>query len=417
MPSILLSFVGNQDPFSKNHTEGSIISLVRHLTAQNHPIIRAILLHTSDTASNAQETQDWLESELTLPPQAIALLPVTPEFSADPIDLLLASQEARRAIQIALTVLDATTTLELNASSGTPAMKAAWSIMQAAGYAPHGRIWQVRNPQEIRPGQDRVFANNVNILKREFDLKVIQQQVQDYNYRGALITLQQAGLITPTLEALLNYGFYRLAFDFNRAFSSLQGCQEAIDPEWQQQIAPLRQGDRRALLKEAYFKALIQLQHHQYGDFLVSLFRLHENILQFLLVEKIGLDISGRLEREQSWQVIRQVDQGRLYQHLQQYTLPRGGALRLGEGISRYVNLAIVEYYPQFAPVEVVQSLKVLNEYREQRNKSVHDLVGVSEIENQEMLMTHLNRVMRQVVGGTMENPLLRLNQYICDRL
>jgi len=63
MNSILLSFVGNQDPFSKNHTEGSIVSLVRHLTAQNHTIIRAILLHTSDTASNAKETQDWLESD------------------------------------------------------------------------------------------------------------------------------------------------------------------------------------------------------------------------------------------------------------------------------------------------------------------------------------------------------------------
>ena len=74
MPSILLSFVGNQDPFSKNHTEGSIISLVRHLTAQNHPITQSILLYTSDTAGNAQETRDWLESELTLPPQAIATL-------------------------------------------------------------------------------------------------------------------------------------------------------------------------------------------------------------------------------------------------------------------------------------------------------------------------------------------------------
>ncbi|MFM7449133.1 MAG: hypothetical protein ACKO24_11105 [Leptolyngbyaceae cyanobacterium] len=416
MPSILLSFVGNQDPFSKNHTEGSIVSLVRHLNAQNHTIIRAILLHTSDTASNAQETQDWLESDLKLAPAAIALLPVAPEFSADPIDLLLASQAARRAIQTALPCLDASTTLELNASSGTPAMKAAWSIMQAAGYAPHSRIWQVRNPKEARPGQDRVFANSVNILKQEFDLKVIQQQVQDYNYRGALINLNQSGLLTPTLAALLNYGFYRLAFDFDRAFSSLNGCRDAIEPEWMQQIAPLRQGDHRALLKEAYFKALIQLNHHQYEDFLVSLFRLHENILRFLVVEKIGLSISGkRSEQEQSWQVIRLVEQGQLYRHLQDYTLPKGGTLRLGEAISRYVNLAIVEYYPQFAPV--VQSLKALNDYCDQRNQSVHELVGVSAIEDEETMLAHLSKVMRQVVGGPVENPFDRLNQQICDRL
>lgn len=420
MNSILLSFVGNQDPFSKNHTEGSIVSLVRHLKAQNHPITQAILLHTSDNAGNAQETKDWLESDLKLPPDAIALLPVAPEFSADPIDLLLASKEARRAIQT-LSPRDATTTLEFNASSGTPAMKAAWSILQAAGYAPHSRIWQVRNPQEARPGQSRVFANRVNILKQEFDLKVIQQQVQDYNYRGALLTLNQSGLLTPALESLLNYGFYRLAFDFDRAFSSLGGSLDAIEldaiePEWMQQIAPLRQGERRALLKEAYFKALIQLNCHQYEDFLVSLFRLHENILRFLVVDKIGLSISGkRSEQEQSWQAIRLVDQGQLYQHLQRYTLPKGGALRLGEAISRYVNLAIVEYYPQFAPI--VQSLKALNDYCDQRNLSVHELVGVSAIADQETMLAHLNKVMRQVVGSPAENPFDRLNQQICDRL
>lgn len=415
MNSILLSFVGNQDPFSKNHTEGSIISLVRHLKAKNHPITQALLLHTTETANNAQETKDWLESDLKLPPQAITLLPVAPEFSDDPIDLLLASQEARRAIQT-LSPRDATTTLELNASSGTPAMKSAWGILQAAGYAPHSRIWQVRNPQETRPGQSRVFANSVNILKQEFDLKVIQQQVQDYNYRGALLTLNQSGLLTPALEALLNYGFYRLAFDFDRAFSSLNGHQSTIEPEWMQHIAPLRQGDRRALLKEAYFKALIQLNCHQYEDFLVSLFRLQENILRFLVVDKIGLSISGHYgERESSWQVIRQVDQGQLYQHLQQYTLPRGGSLRMGEAINRYVFLAIVEYYPQSATI--VQSLKALNEYCDQRNQSVHNLVGVSAIADQETMLAHLNKVMRQVVGSPADNPFDRLNQYICDRL
>jgi hypothetical protein len=183
-----------------------------------------------------------------------------------------------------------------------------------------------------------------------------------------------------------------------------------------QHIAPLRQGDRRALLKEAYFKALIQLNCHQYEDFLVSLFRLQENILRFLVVDKIGLSISGHYgERESSWQVIRQVDQGQLYQHLQQYTLPRGGSLRMGEAINRYVFLAIVEYYPQSATI--VQSLKALNEYCDQRNQSVHNLVGVSAIADQETMLAHLNKVMRQVVGSPADNPFDRLNQSICDLL
>ncbi len=421
MASIILSFVGNQDPYSgTTENEGSIVTLIKHLREQNESIKRIFLLHTQGTWQNAIDTQDWLLSEVEMPEGAIALFPVAHVFSQDPINQLLAVQEARRAIEQAQCYQTEADTLTFNGSSGTPAMKACWSILQASGCV-QSHVWQVRNPHEMRPGQDRVFRNDVNVLKNEFDLKVIQQQVQDYNYSGALISFKASSLADETTTALLHYGYYRISLDFDRAFSALSSYSHAVDAQWTKEIALLRQKDPRALLKEAYFNALTRLKNRKYADFLVSLFGLQESTLKFLVTQKVGLQISNKpSERERSWVTLRQADEGRLYRYLQGYVSPKG-ALRLNESmdryesIGRYVMIAIVEYFPQFAPV--AQPLKELNEYCDRRNEYVHEFVGISEIEDEAGVLINLRKIMKQVVGVSEENPFNRLNQEICDAL
>ncbi|MFW6296302.1 MAG: hypothetical protein ACOC04_03825, partial [Halothece sp.] len=208
MASIVLSFVGNQDPYSNNtDVEGSIVSLIKHLIEQHQSIKQVILLHTEGTKSNAEDTRTWLqESELKLPEKNIELLPVSEKLSEDPVNLLLAIEAAREGIEKAKSHREEGDRLELNASSGTPVMKSAWSSLQAAGYLPNSSIWQVRNPQKKQAGQARVFETNVDTLKKEFDLKVIRQQIKDYNYSGALISLQESGLKDNGVSNLLRYG-------------------------------------------------------------------------------------------------------------------------------------------------------------------------------------------------------------------
>ena len=56
--SIVLSFVGQQDPYSENTSqEGSIATLIRHLLSQKYSIRRVILLHTEDVAQKASDTR------------------------------------------------------------------------------------------------------------------------------------------------------------------------------------------------------------------------------------------------------------------------------------------------------------------------------------------------------------------------
>ncbi len=418
MASIILSFVGQQDPFAKTQTEGSIVTLVRHLIATQHTLKRVFLLHTDSTRQNAIDTQQWLASEVsTLTQDAIEIIPVADTFSRDPVDPLLATQEVRQAVDRARVYQASEDVLEFNASSGTPAMKTAWSVLQALGYASvHNHVWQVRNPKEMRPGQARVFYSDVNLLKDELDLKVIKQQVQDYNYSGALVTLQASNLCLSLIESLLNYGYYRLSMDFNAAFSCLGAATQDIEPQWVQEISSLRQKETRALLQEVYFNLLVRLKNRKYADFLVGLFNLQEQVLYFLVREKIGLDVSGKpSQKAQSWQVIQQAEQGKLHRFLQDYRLSRGDRLNLDRSISRYTLQAIVEYYSQC--IAIVPLIKELNQYCDLRNDSVHGFVGVSGIDDETKLLSTLRNLMKQVTGIPDINPFDRLNQQICDLL
>jgi hypothetical protein len=417
MASIILSFVGSQDPHSKYDDEGSIVSLFKHLCEQQRSLKHMLLLYTDGTQQNAIDTKDWLLSETAdLTTEMITLMAVGSEFSQDPINQLLAVQEARRAIEVAQGYQAEQDTLEFNGSSGTPAMKSCWSILQATGYAPHSHVWQIRNPKEMQSGQSRVFINDVNVLKNEFDSQVIQRQIRDYNYSGALVTLETSNLEIAALSALLNYGFYRISLDFDRAFNCIDRVKSDIDPQWIKELAPLRQNDRLALLAEAYFNALTRLKNKRYAEFLVSLFGLQENILKHLIQQQLNLPLLGtRFDIVGSWQVIRQTDQGKLYRYLQEYTLPKGDLLEIDQSISRYVMIAILEYFPQFS--QMIPLIKFLNDYCEQRNRSVHEFAGISEIQDEERVLTTLRKIMKSLIRLPEVNPFDVLNQQLCGLL
>ena len=420
MASLILSFVGSQDPYSENtNEEGSIASLVKHLLQQGVVIKQVVLLHTTGTASNAQDTQEWLLSEMPmLTVDAIALFPVSEAFSADPINQLLAVQEARLALEQAKQGQGPQDWLELNGSSGTPAMKSCWSILQAMGFAPRSHVWQVRNPREMQPGQARVFTVDVNALKNEVDNQIVQRQVRDYNYQGALVSLQNSALVSPVLKALLEYAYYRQVRDFDRAFNALAPVKDGVDPVWLQEIATLRRKEMTAILRDTYFQALILLKLQRYAEFLVVLSGLHENLIRFLVTDRAGLAISTKYgDRAEAWAVIRQFDQGRLYQHLQKCKLPSGVPLRVSpeDTIARFTLIAILDYFPELR--EVVAAIKAVNEYCDRRNEVVHQLAGVSAIEEAETLLANLRRVMQRVVSLAAGNPFDRLNEEVCTLL
>lgn len=418
--SIVLSFVGQQDPYSENtNQEGSIATLIRHLLDQKYNIRRVILLHTQDVAQKANDTKHWLQDKpFNLSEESIELVPVGEELSTDPVSLLLAVKEARKGLDKAIPYLSKQDRLEFNASSGTPVMKTSWSLLQAAGYASHSSVWQVRNPKQIQEGQSHVFQTNVDTLKNEFDFKVVKRQIEDYNYSGALVSLENSNFSTNLIIALLQYGQYRLAFDFDRAFKAIQPFANLVEPEFNSEISSLRGKNRLSLFKEAYFKAITNLKNQQYAEFLVDVSRFQEGFLNFSIETKLGLIWpENSRETQDFWDKIERVDAGKLHKFMKNYTMSNGKKFKFLEGFpSRPVKMAILEYYqPEFDGL--LEPLQKLNDYCEQRNRYVHSFEGVSELPDGGKIVKILRDVLQQKTEVPDNNSFNVLNKRICTLL
>jgi CRISPR-associated protein (Cas_Csm6) len=413
MASIILSFVGNQDPFSGDtNQEGSIVSLVKHLVLEKDRKIKQVfLLATDGTLAGAKDTQEWLHSEFNLAIESIELIQVDEALSQDPIDILLATNAAKEVLTRAKKLVSQGDILEFNASSGTPAMKSTWSILQSAGYAPHSRVWQVRNPKQIQPGQERVFATDLSVLKREFDLSIVKQQLADYNYSGALATIKDSDLNSDVVTALLNYGHRRLSFDFDRAHQSINKFTGQYKLNYLfESIENLCNKNYVSLLEEIYFTTQISLKNEQYCDFLISVSQFQENIFRLLLF-KIGLEVPDELDRMYVfWSELKVIDGGKLHQKLINNTnMEMTGKL----DTPKIIN--IIRSHGQYK--DLLKDIEKLRSFCVRRNKYIHRMEGVSYINDAENVLNDIKDILNQVTKIPGTNPFDRLNQDILSQL
>jgi hypothetical protein len=415
MSSIILSFVGQQDPFSGNtDTEGSIVTLTKHLVEMGQEIKYIFLLYTQGTAAGAIDTRDWLNTELKIAPEQIETIALPEDLSQDPIDQMLAVAAVKDLLQSAQKLQGADDYLEMNASSGTPAMKSAWGILQAAGYAPRGRVWQVRNPTLQATQQARVFAADIGVLRQEFDRKAIEQQLADYNYSGALVTATASGLQTPLITALLQYGHSRSAFDFKQAGEYLKPHRQIVAIALAQDIDKLRRDEPEALLQDVYWSAAMHLKNHNYCDFITAVVQFQENTLRLLLARAGLAAPNGYAETEAFWQRVKKVDEGKLWRSLEQKQEQRKYLRTQGE-LNNPTMIAILQYFND--PKVPINALEQLKKICDRRNQYIHRLKGVSEIKEAPDFLSKMRDILTSFTNLPTKNPFDRLNQEILDRL
>jgi len=416
MASIVISFVGNQDPFGKNASEGSIVSLIKYLRQEGRAIKHVILIYTEATKTGAEDTKDWLVTELAITADKVELIPASVELSNDPTDLLRAAQEARQGLDRANLDLAEGDRIEFNASSGTPAMKSSFSILQAAGYAPQSTVWQVRNPSEMKEGQARVFPTDVGVLRQEFERKVISKQIEDFNYSGALKSLAVSSLANKQAIALLEYGRCRMAFDFNTAFNHLQSITKTAPAQLQQEINALRQRQLDAIAKELYFNAEIRYHNREFSEFLVLLTQFQECILAHLLKKELNLEVPNqRNETDSFWHSLKSSDEGIAFKNLQDFYQSKSWELTTKGFPNRSHMIGVLSGYSKLN--QVMELVIFLNDYCEQRNRCVHRFEGISTIEDGDLLLTKLKKLIKTQVNLPNENSFVFLNRIILEQI
>jgi len=400
MASILFSFVGNQDPVSHNtNEEGSIVTLVRYLLAQQKTIKKIILLYTETTAKGAEETQEWLLDILEnspFKPEDFSLIQVQEKLSTDPVNLSLVIEEVKTQIKKIQEIQKGDDILELNSSSGTPTMKASLGVLQGAGYLPKSNIWQVRNPREMREGQARVFKTNVDILKQEFDIKVIKEQVSNYNYNGALKTLSNSSLVDNGIGYFLQYGAYRLAFNFKDASEYIRDFRSFFEERLTKEINRLASKNQESILIELYYHILAHLKTKEYSQFLILVFGFQEFVLKFLVRKFISPDLLNKSWNQNLKQSVinacNNYEHGELRKYVQKYR-QYNQTLQIDK-MSRIVMLRIIQYPSFSCPKSLIDNLLHLESYCDKRNELVHQFEGVSESDITE---TELNDMVNKI--------------------
>ncbi|EAZ88032.1 hypothetical protein [Crocosphaera chwakensis] len=427
MASIILSFVGSQDPYSeKNHEEGSLVTLVRHLVKQSQEIRKIGLLYTVDTQPQAELTKDWLCSEVKISSDLIELHQVSVKLSEDPINVESALKEAHTFCSKIIESKQNNDIIEFNSSSGTPAMKTAWGILQASGSWGKSNLWQVRNPFQMKPHQSRVFVNNVNVVKNQSDLKVIKKQLKNYNYYGTLETLKNSGFSQELIQELIEAGAFRLAFNFDQAFSSLKKIDNLALDSWEKDIIKLRQRNSSALLKEVYYKAEINLRNQKYADFLILVFCFQENLLRYLVKKMIlpphQVDKNwNKLEKDKTIsKTIQKFDEGKLKNHLENYRLVNGEKIKLDfeRFLNRIVLKAILDYQQEKHKF-LLPLIESLEKYCQTRNDYIHNLEGVPKLSpsESEPIMNNIKDILQEITTISPTNPFDILNDQILKNI
>ena len=178
---VLLSFVGEQDPYSdKTGEEGSIVTLCRHLKPEViylFPTAKGFGVK-SETQTRALDTENWVKTEIDSETQ-IYMVPLQ---LTDPTDYSAILPLTRRAVEKILEDMrQVDYEIHLNCSSGTPQLKSIWLILANVGIFRNCQLWQVSNP--LFNSEKRVKRLEVTFLEEENLLARIKRYAEEYLFQ------------------------------------------------------------------------------------------------------------------------------------------------------------------------------------------------------------------------------------------
>lgn len=315
---VLLSFVGKQDPFSgRTETEGGIVTLCRHLEPDC-----ALLLYSSappgsgadSTDKNAQDTLDWLKSEL--PSIGVRLQPLV---LSDPRNHKAVLDMTRMYTQNFLSSLPDDTEIVINTTSGTPQMHAVWLLLANSRIYGEPRLFQIANPEVLLPGEPRVTEISIPFMYEESLMSTARRYIDQASYVAAAETLADVATTSAyatrrfTAQALGRamraYSYWQV-MQYDQAFQLLSSaandcdnCSELASASAllssqvkvlrslaEHQNGPDAYKETFENLVDLYYNCVFQASQGDTAGCLARFWRLHEGLLHYHFREVIGVE-------------------------------------------------------------------------------------------------------------------------------
>lgn len=315
MKKVLLTFVGEQDPYSeKTDNEGAIVTLTKSIKpdlvfmfpSKRLPGIK------SETETNAQLTKEWLMEYTDLNEENIFLHPLS---LVDPRDIPVLLDQGSNEIKRILEILgEENAELAINTSSGTPQMQSCWYIWVNSGlFAPYRvTLYQVGNPLYV-PEEERVKTLTVEFMEEGNTVERIRKYLETMMYQSAAEEALKLSQIScyfnrrAKAEIIMNISRVYHNWDllnYSRALSMLRAMLARYDKSidlakftelLKRQIEILEELNRAetdeiTVLTDIYYNAQRRFYRDAYADTLARIWRLIEGCLYYRLRNVHGIE-------------------------------------------------------------------------------------------------------------------------------
>jgi len=319
LKNILISFVGNHDPYGSGDTEGPLLTLAGSRDFDDIYLFPSGKMpgcsEKDCTEGKAREACSLLEKKYSHPVNCY----VYPLILDDPTDFAQILQEMKKYLsQIIDHYKGGKVCFNLNCTSGTQQMSACAYVVANAGYIPGVKLWQVRNPHVLKgkgsENAERVIKIKSHFVEEENILSRIRQYLGEFNFSLLGKECQRLENISAYLE---RKGKARLAgsvfnawhlwdcMQFRGAQKQLQGVRDRIEDTvgsrdliriidkqaaFLEKIIQGGEKENAENLTEIYFNALRCNARGSYFDVLARTWRICEGILYYRLRENWEID-------------------------------------------------------------------------------------------------------------------------------
>lgn len=357
--------------------------------------------HFTDTVHLAKVLQAYL-MDLKQNPQFKHLLdglkkPIIRFTKQNPADLDVMNDFYEAEIGRVVSNLSSTNQVYVSITSGTPAM----STMLLLNSMKH-----LKNKVEIlylpKNSNVPIQLQIGKILMKQNYIDTIRENIENYDYYAALKMIQnhseefEVKHSIKNIEQLLQYAHSRASFDFEKAEESIQQVwdngpqyRRVVEELYNQiyDLNDLNDSNINRMMSELYWNMWMLYQRGQFIDVVGRVFRFHEESLQQILKDRLGIPLKekGKYVNE-SWLM----GQKNLLNYLENY---KGGRVELNRPLTRFSMEAIIAFYIKQGNSELqifLNTSKALDKLAELRNKLIfaHGWKGCSEQD----IYNHVNK-------------------------
>jgi len=299
MARLLISAVGNRDPYASAGVDGPILTTVTHLQPDEVHLLFSASPNRSSMVREARETQEVIEKQH----RATAFL--HPLDLPDPTDYDAILGAFRQfASQIREKHHDDEIMVAI--SSGTPAMQGCWLLLISQRELP-GLPFYTSDPQFVEEGKIPVRGVSIGFLQEDALLKISKQHYQNFHFYSASRALknlsqaspdadrrQRAEILSRYCEALALWDDYRLKEakgklrEAERWFPTARVKREVLEQLVSDQKRSTTE-ESILIFTDLFHNAERCFRRGQYADALARTMRTYEGVLKWWLRNHHGV--------------------------------------------------------------------------------------------------------------------------------